>query len=148
MNKELEILMVEDSETDGALAIRALSKHDLDKRLMWVKDGAEAIDFLLARGQYHERDISNKPKLVLLDLNLPKVSGLQVLENIRLNKDLEDIPVIVLTASEIERDHYKSTFLGVNAYIIKPLNELNFIKAIREIELYWYFFDEPPASVF
>ena len=147
MDKQFEILLVEDNQDDAKLATRALEKRNLTKRLMWVQDGAEAMDFLLARGKYIKRNKSKRPKVVLLDLNLPKVDGIQVLQNIRLNRELEDLPVVVMTSSEIEKDKLKSELLGVNAYITKPLDEQSFIKAVCEIQLYWHFFNEPPAAL-
>lgn len=140
-----EILLVEDNESDAHLAIRALKKHGLASRLMWVKDGVEAIDFLLSRGAYQKRDMTHKPKVILLDLVMPKINGHQVLENVRRHEELKDIPVIIMTASQEEQERYKSQMLGVNAFLVKPIKIDNFIQAIKEVELYWYFFNEPPT---
>lgn len=141
MAKGFEILLVEDSETDAKLTIRTLKKHGLADKLMWVKDGAEALDFVLARGRYQKRNPHHKPKLILLDLNMPKVDGFQVLENLRLRTELHSVPVVVLTASEVETDRLKSNILGVNAYLEKPVDEDGFIKAVKEVEMYSYFFE-------
>lgn len=145
--KEFEILLVEDNETDALLVEKILENNGLSKKLMTVTNGAEAMDFLFARGKYRKRNPSNLPKLILLDLNLPYVHGFQVLENIRRNKSTMDIPVVVLTVSSNPDDELRSIALGVNNYIVKSFTEDKFISAVKEIELYWYFFNKPPEAV-
>ncbi|MFC2176253.1 response regulator [Bacteroidota bacterium] len=140
MANGFEILLVEDTQADAKFTIRTLDKHGLADRLMWVKDGAEAMDFILARGIYNDRNPEKRPKLILLDLNLPKVNGLQFLENMRLRVELETIPVVVLTSSKADTDRLKSNTLGVNGFLEKPVEEEQFITAVKEVEMHGYFF--------
>lgn len=136
-----DILLVEDNSADAALTIRALKKHGLGKRLKWVQDGEQALDFLFARGKYQDRNKAELPKLILLDLNLPKIGGLELLETIRLDQQLQSIVVIVLTASKEHSDRLRSERLGVNGYLVKPVGEDSFITVVKQVALHSYFFD-------
>lgn len=145
--KKFELLLIEDNDMDAILVERVLKNMGLLSKYMRVKDGAEAIDFLFARGKYSHRNKNTLPKLILLDLNLPYIHGKQVLENIRRNEQTANIPVIVLTAfgDNAEGTHLKK--LGINNFVTKPLDEEKFRRAVSEIELYWYFLNRPPAII-
>ncbi len=134
---EVEILLVEDNPNDAELAIRALKAHNLANKLTWLKDGVEALDFIFAQGQYADRSIDDVPKVVLLDLKLPRVGGLEVLEKVKSDKRTKTIPVVVLTSSSEERDIVTSYNLGVNSYILKPVDFDKFSDAVKEVGLYW-----------
>jgi CheY-like chemotaxis protein len=136
-SNEVEILLVEDNPDDAELAIRALKSYDLANKLIWVKDGVEALDFIFAQGKYADRSVEDVPKLVLLDLKLPRVNGLEVLEKIKSDKRTKIIPVVVLTSSSEERDIVTSYNLGINSYILKPVDFDKFIDAVKEVGLYW-----------
>lgn len=142
--KEVEIVLVEDNPYDAELTIRALKAKSLADKLIWLKDGVEALDFIFAQGQYADRQIEDTPKVVLLDLKLPKVNGLEVLEKIRSDKRTRTIPVVVLTSPSEELDIVKSYNFSVNSYILKPVDVDKFIDALQEIGLYWLLFNKPP----
>ena len=144
MMKELEILLVEDNPTDAELAIRALKKNNLANKLVWVKDGAEALDFIFARGAYADRSVTNGPKVILLDLRLPKVDGMEVLREVKNDERTRTIPVVVLTSSKEDRDVAESYKLGVNSYISKPVEFDEFAKTVAELGLYWLLVNHPP----
>ena len=135
--KEVEILLVEDNPTDAELAIRALKKSILSNKLVWVKDGAEALDFIFATGVYSERQVAHGPNVILLDLRLPKVDGMEVLRRIKKDERTRIIPVVVLTSSKEDRDVVESYQLGVNSYICKPVEFDEFVKVVSELGLYW-----------
>ena len=141
---EVEILLVEDNPTDVELTLRALKKHNLANKVHVVRDGAEALDFIFATGSYKDREINHKPKVVLLDLKLPKVDGLEVLRKIKSDERTKDVPVVVLTSSKEEKDRIESYKLGVNSYIAKPVDFNQFTKAVSELGLYWLLLNEPP----
>jgi CheY-like chemotaxis protein len=141
---EVEILLVEDNPSDAELTLRALKRRNLANKVHVVKDGAEALDFIFATGAYINRDIDNPPKVVLLDLKLPKVDGLEVLRRIKSDKRTKVIPVVVLTSSREEKDIVESYKLGVNSYIVKPVDFDKFVQAISEIGLYWLLLNQPP----
>ncbi len=143
-SNEVEILLVEDNPNDAELAIRALKAHNLANKLVWLKDGVEALDFIFAQGQYADRSIEDIPKVVLLDLKLPRVNGLEVLEKVKSDLRTKDIPVVMLTSSSEERDIVTSYNLGVNSYILKPVDFDKFIEAIKEIGFYWLLLNKPP----
>jgi two-component system, response regulator len=144
--KEVEILLVEDNPTDAELAIRALRKNNCTNKLVWAKDGAEALDFVFCTGPYAGRQISNPPKVILLDLQLPKVSGLEVLRRIKSDARTKTIPIVVLTSSKEERDIGESYQYGVNSYISKPVDFDAFFKVVSETGLYWLLVNHPPAA--
>jgi two-component system response regulator len=151
MNKNIEshlveILLIEDNPHEAELAIRNLKKHHLANNLIHIDDGAEALDFIFSRGKYTERTGKFRPKLILLDLKLPKVSGHEILKAIRESDELKSIPVVVLTSSNEESDIMESYKLGVNSYIVKPVNFEAFSKAIGELGMYWMVLNKKPAS--
>ncbi len=137
MSNEVEILLVEDSPEDAELTVRALRRHKLANNIQVVEDGAEALDFLFCRGLYEDRPASQYPKLVLLDMHLPKVSGLEVLQAIRADERTCLIPVVILTSSKQERDVIDSYNLGVNAYAQKPIGFEQFSETVRNIGMFW-----------
>ena len=141
----VEILLVEDNPRDVEMTIRALKKRNLANHIQVVKDGAEALDFLFATGSYANRDANHVPKVVLLDLKLPKVSGMEVLKRIKAEESTKTIPVVVLTSSQEERDMIESYRLGVNSYIVKPVDFDNFSTAIGELGFYWLLVNKPLA---
>ena len=141
---ETEILLVEDSPYDAEMTIRALTKRHLANKIFHVKDGEEALDFLLGTGQYASRKNSQHPKVVLLDLKLPKVDGFEVLRAVRSNERTQSIPVVVLTSSHEQKDVVESYKLGVNSYIVKPVEFENFSEAVAEVGCYWVLLNEPP----
>jgi len=132
-----DIILVEDNPDDAEITIRSLKKHHLANKLVWLKNGEEALDFLFARGEYSTRDVKDLPRVVFLDLKLPKVDGIQVLSEIRKNESTKKIPVVVLTSSKQEQDVVTAYNLGVNSYIVKPVEFENFAKAIVDVGLYW-----------
>lgn len=141
----VEILLVEDNPTDAELAMVALKERNLANKLVWVKDGVEALDFLFATGAYVGRKIENGPKVVLLDLRLPKVNGLEVLRRLKADERTKRIPVVVLTSSKEDRDVAECYSLGVNSYISKPVEFEAFAKVVSELGLYWLLINRPPA---
>lgn len=143
-DKIIHLLLVEDRKADAELAILALQDHKLINNIKWVKDGQEAIDFLFAQNDYSDRIGAANPKLVLLDLKMPKVDGLQVLKAIRSNEKTRKIPVVVLTTSREEQDIVEAYDLGVNSYIVKPVDFDNFTKSVQELGFYWLLLNEPP----
>jgi two-component system response regulator len=142
--KEVEILLVEDNATDAELTIRALKKNNLANNLVWVKDGAEALDFLFATGAYAGANITSLPKVILLDLRLPKVDGMEVLRRVKAEKSTRAIPVVVLTSSKEDRDVAESYQLGVNSFISKPVGFEDFAKTVSELGFYWLLVNRPP----
>jgi len=141
----VEILLVEDNPTDAELAIHELKNNKLANNLVWVKDGAEALDFLFCRGGYAERDIKNIPHVMLLDLRLPKVDGMEVLRIVKSDERTKHIPVVVLTSSKEDRDIAESYRLGVNSYISKPVEFEAFAKVVAQLGLYWLLVNKPPV---
>lgn len=137
LNQEIELLFVEDSAHDAELTIRALKKNNFVNNLVHLQDGAEALDFIFGTGEYGGRNINQVPKLILLDLRMPKVNGLQVLEKIKLDPRTKTIPVVILTSSAEDPDIRKSYALGANSFIIKPVDFGNFSKIVTELGLYW-----------
>jgi len=144
MSHEVEILLVEDSPEDAELTIRALRQNKLANNIQVAEDGAEALDFLFCRGPHKDRTFSHPPKLVLLDLKLPKVSGIDVLRAIRADERTRPIPVVILTSSKEERDLIDGYKLGVNAYAQKPVDFEQFSETVRQIGLFWMLINQPP----
>jgi two-component system response regulator len=140
---DIEILLVEDNPRDAEMALRALRKQNLANKVHVAKDGAEALDFLFARGAYTHRDANHVPKVVLLDLKLPKVSGLEVLKAIKGDEQTRTIPVVVLTSSQEEKDMVESYRLGVNSYIVKPVDFDKFVESVGQLGLYWLLVNKP-----
>jgi two-component system response regulator len=143
-NGQVEILLVEDNPNDAELAIRALRKHKLANNLVHLSDGAIALDYLFARGEYSGRDIAARPKLILLDLKLPKVDGLEVLKAVKADPRTAPIPIVVLTTSREERDLVETYRLGVNSYIVKPVEFDKFVEVVRDLGYYWLLLNEQP----
>ena len=141
----IEILLVEDNPQDVELTLRALKRHNLANKVHVVKDGAEALDFLFATDSYAGRDMNNTPKVILLDLKLPKVDGLEVLRRIKSDERTKLIPVVVLTSSREEQDMIDSYKLGVNSYIVKPVDFDKFVEAVGKLGLYWLLLNEQPG---
>jgi two-component system response regulator len=142
--EQLEILLVEDNAEDAEMTLRALRKRNLANQLHWVKDGAEALDYLFCRGQYAGRDPGRPPKLVLLDIKMPKVDGIEVLRQVK-GSPLKTVPVVVMTSSNEERDVVESYRLGVNSYIVKPVAFDAFLETVSKIGLYWVLTNRVPA---
>jgi two-component system response regulator len=140
------ILLVEDNPDDEALALRALKKNNVLNEVVVARDGAEALDYLFGTGAYSDRDTSVTPEVVLLDLKLPKVEGLEVLRRIRADDRTSLLPVVVLTSSDEERDLVDSYELGANSYIRKPVDFTRFAEAVRQLSLYWVILNQPPPS--
>jgi CheY-like chemotaxis protein len=149
MNNEngVEILLVEDNPRDGELALRALKKRNLANHVVWVKDGAEALDYLFGACANTRGRINHVPKVILLDLKLPKVDGLEVLRQLKGDERTRNIPVVVLTSSREEQDIVESYRLGVNSYIVKPVEFENFSEAVAQLGLYWLLLNQPPEPV-
>ena len=143
-NQVFEILLVEDNPDDAELTLSSLKKNNLANKVHLVEDGEEALNFLFAKGRYSERKIQEKPKLILLDLKLPKVDGLEVLQKIKQDEKLKTIPVVVLTSSREESDIIKSYRVGVNSYIVKPVDFDKFTKSVSDLGLYWLVLNQPP----
>ena len=142
--EDVEILLVEDNPNDVELTLRALQKQNLAGKVFVVKDGAEALDFMYATGAYTKRKIDNLPKVVLLDLKLPKVDGIEVLRKIKSDPRTKHTPVVMLTSSEEERDVLETYRLGVNSYIVKPVDFSNFVHAVSEMGIYWGILNKVP----
>ncbi|HET6280765.1 MAG TPA: response regulator [Polyangia bacterium] len=141
------ILLVEDNEDDVALTLRALERNNLQNEVVVVRDGMEALDYLFCRGAHQARNPELLPELVLLDLNLPKLSGLEVLRQIRQHESGKFLPVVVLTSSVEDRDVVESYRLGANSYVQKPVNFSEFVEATRELGMYWLVLNRrPPPS--
>ncbi|MCL4267160.1 MAG: response regulator [Anaerolineae bacterium] len=144
MGKSVEILLVEDNPDDVELTLRVLRSHHLANHVQVLRDGAEALDFIFCRGAYAERDINDHPKVILLDLKLPKVDGLEVLAAIKGDRRTKPIPIVILTSSKEERDVVDSYQLGVNSYISKPVEFEQFVTAIQQLGFYWLLLNRPP----
>jgi len=144
MFSDTDILLVEDNPDDAELTKRALKKNNLANNLVHVIDGEEALDYLFARSRFATRTVGNGPRLILLDLKLPKVDGIEVLREIKASPLTKFIPVVVLTSSKEERDIVDSYKLGVNSYIVKPVEFKRFIEVVGELGLYWLLLNESP----
>jgi len=141
----VEILLVEDNPSDMELTLRALKKNNLANRVRVACDGVEALDFIFATGAYAGRNALDNPRLILLDLKLPKVDGLEVLRRLKADPRTRRIPVVVLTSSREERDIVESYSLGVNSYIVKPVDFEQFTAAVRELGFYWLLLNQSPV---
>ncbi|MDD8027583.1 MAG: response regulator [Acidobacteriota bacterium] len=141
----VEILLVEDNPNDVELTLHALRKNNLANNIHVVRDGAEALDFLFCRGGYQTKDAGHPPKVVLLDLKLPKVDGLEVLRQIRADERTRSLPVVIITSSREERDIVAGYKLGINSYIVKPVEFGQFTEAVRQIGCYWLLLNQPPV---
>lgn len=141
------ILLVEDNPDDEALTLRALKKNNILNEVVVARDGVEALDFLFGTGAHAGRDLALMPEVILLDINLPRINGLEVLEKIRANERTKLLPVVILTTSNEERDKLKSYTLGANSFIRKPVDFLQFSEAIRQLGLYWLVLNQSPPQV-
>lgn len=148
IKKSVDILLVEDCMNDAELAIRELKKNNLANNLFHVKDGEEAIDFIFATGKYADtRDIGYPPKVILLDIQLPKISGIEVLEKIKSDERTKLTPVVMLTSSKEDPDIKKCYALGANSYIVKPVNFDSFAEAIKNMGFYWLLLNQSPVQL-
>lgn len=145
-DNSVEVLLVDDNFTDAELTIRELKKHNMANNLIHVKNGREALDFIFGIGSYEGvRDVSFPPKLVLLDIQMPKVNGIEVLEIIKSDSRTRSIPVVILTSSKESPDIQKCYALGANSYLVKPVNFENFAEAIKNLGFYWLLLNQPPV---
>ncbi len=142
----VEILLAEDSPDDVKLALHAFKKNNLTNLVHVVGDGVEALDVLFCRGMYSQRSFDDPPRLVLLDLKMPLLDGLEVLQRIRADPRTRAIPVVMMTASREEKDRIESYELGVNSYIVKPLDFEQFVEAMRLVGMYWLLLNQPPKG--
>jgi two-component system, response regulator len=140
------ILLVEDNADDEALTFRALMKNNISNQLVVARDGAEALDYLFANGKYSGRDVTLGPQVVLLDLNLPKVSGLEVLRQLRANERTKLLPVVILTSSNEDQDRLQGYDSGANSYVRKPVDFNQFVESVRQLGLYWLILNEQPPA--
>jgi two-component system response regulator len=145
-NKIVEILLIEDNPYEAELAIRSLNKYNFTNHLHHIDDGAEALDFIFERGKYEGWDITAKPKLILLDIKLPKIDGIEILRQLKANEKTKTIPVVILTSSKENQDIKTCYDLGANSYIVKPVDFDSFSKAVAELGMYWMLLNNPPDS--
>ena len=145
-DKSIEILLVEDNPNDIKLALHAFKKHNLANRIHVVRDGAEALEFIFCTDRYSERHIEDTPKVILLDLKLPFVDGIEVLRQIKSDSRTKMIPVVILTSSREERDMIDSYELGVNSYIVKPVDFDQFTDAVQQLGFYWLLLNQAPVA--
>ena len=143
-SEAVDILLVEDNPHDAELTIRALTKHNLANRLTSVEDGAEALDFIFCRGKYATRELGHSPKVVLLDLKLPKVNGLEVLRALKQDEKTRLIPVVIVTSSREDPDIKTAYALGANSYVVKPVDFDAFAEAVSSLGMYWLLVNQPP----
>ncbi len=143
-NDTIEVLLVEDNKSDAKLTIRTLEKYNMANNLVHVIDGAQALDFIFARGEFEGRNMANKPKMILLDMKMPKVSGLEVLDIIKGDERTKSIPVVMFTSSKEEKDIVDSHKLGVNSYVVKPVVFADFSKTIGDLASYWLVINNIP----
>jgi two-component system response regulator len=147
MSLKKTILLVEDNPDDEMLTLRAMKKNKILNDIVVARDGAEALEYIFGTGKYEGRDIADAPQLILLDLNLPKIGGLEVLKRIREDARTRLFPVVILTSSREERDLVESYKLGANSYIRKPVDFNQFIEAVQQLRLYWLVLNELPYSI-
>lgn len=141
---DIEILLVEDNKSDAKLTIRELKKHHLANNLVHLIDGAQAIDFIFCKGEYATRNFDNKPKVIFLDIKMPKISGLEVLKILKSDERTRLIPVVMMTSSKEEKDIAESHRLGVNSYVVKPVGFENFSKTVADLGFYWLVVNNTP----
>jgi two-component system response regulator len=144
MKNNIDILLVEDNSSDAEMTILALNENNFAHKLLHLKDGAAALDFIFGEGEYAGREVENRPQVILLDLKMPKVNGIEVLNKIRADERTKTIPVVVLTSSKEDPDIKKCYEVGVNSYVVKPVEFDAFQKAISEVGLYWMLVNQPP----
>jgi CheY-like chemotaxis protein len=144
--KSVELLLVEDNPNDIELTLHAFHKNHLTDTMQVVRDGEAALDFIFCRAAYADRDFNEQPRVILLDLKLPKVDGMEVLRRIKMDPRTRSLPVVVLTSSNQDRDILESYRLGVNSYICKPVDFEKFVEAVRTLGLYWLLINRPPVK--
>ncbi|WP_414513948.1 response regulator [Nostoc sp. PCC 9305] len=145
LEQSISIVLVEDNPTDAELTIRALRRGRIGNNIQLLQDGAEALDFIFCRGEYAHRSMTNQPKVILLDLKLPRISGLEVLRQLKSDPRTQMIPVVVLTSSAEDQDMIESYQLGVNSYIVKPVDFEQFNQAVQQLGFYWILFNQLPV---
>ena len=143
---QVEVLLVEDNIHDAEMTIRSLKKVNLANNLVHVKDGEEALEFIFAQGKFAGRDLVSGPKVILLDIKMPKVDGIEVLRRLKANEATRCIPVVIMTSSKEELDIISSYELGVNSYVVKPVDFEGFARAVSQLGLYWLITNQPPLS--
>jgi two-component system, response regulator len=146
MTSQVEVLLVEDNMHDAEMTIRSLKKVNLANNLVHVKDGEEALEFIFAQGKFAGRDLVNSPKVILLDIKMPKVDGIEVLRRIKADEATRCIPVVIMTSSKEELDIVSSYALGVNSFVVKPVDFEGFAKAVSQLGMYWLLTNQPPLS--
>lgn len=146
MYNQVEVLLVEDNLHDAEMTIRSLKKVNLANNLVHVKDGEEALDFIFARGKYAHRETTDLPKVILLDIKMPKVDGIEVLKRLKSGESSKMIPVVIMTSSREEQDIINSYQLGVNSYVVKPVDFEGFARAVSQLGLYWLLTNQPPVA--
>ena len=145
MSDQYDIILAEDNNGDAELAIRALRRNNIVNRILHLKDGEEVLDYVFGTGSYEGRNTSELPKVILLDLKMPKVDGLEVLKRIKSDEKMKVIPIVMLTSSKEDNDIKEGYKLGVNSYIVKPVEFENFSKAVSDVGLYWLLLNQPPG---
>ena len=143
---QIEILLVEDNPADLKMTLHALRSGKVANHIQVARDGAEALEFIFCEGEFAGRNINDRPKVILLDLKLPKVDGLEVLARVKGDPRTRNIPVVIMTSSKEQSDVARSYDLGVNSYIVKPVNFESFAKAVQDLGMYWMLLNQPPAS--
>jgi len=141
---EVEILLAEDDPGDAEMTLRALRRNNLANKVHWVRDGEQALDFMFRTGAYADREPGTVPKLIMLDIKMPKVDGIEVLRRVKANEETRTVPVVVMTSSNEERDVVESYRLGVNSYIVKPVQFESFLETVAKIGLYWVITNRVP----
>jgi len=146
MHEKIDILLIEDNPSDAELTIRALRKNKIANGLLHLHNGEDALEYIFGTGKYDGRNTAEIPKIILLDLKMPKVDGLEVLRQIKSDSRTKIIPVVLLTSSKEDKDIIDSYKLGVNSYIVKPVDFENFVKAVSDVGLYWLLVNQPPKA--
>jgi two-component system response regulator len=146
MISQVEVLLVEDNIHDAEMTIRSLKKVNLANNLVHVRDGEEALEFIFGQGKFAGRDLINAPKVILLDIKMPKVDGIEVLRRLKADEATRCIPIVIMTSSKEELDIVSSYELGVNSYVVKPVDFEGFAKAVSQLGLYWLITNQPPLS--
>jgi len=146
-NESADILLIEDNPNDIKLALHAFKIHNLANRIQVLRDGAEALEYLFCQGRYASRRITDPPRLILLDLKLPLVDGLEVLRQVKGDARTQMIPLVIMTSSQEERDIVNSYQLGINSYIVKPVDFEQFTEVVRQLGFYWLLINKPPPAV-
>ena len=147
MLNQVEVLLVEDNVHDAEMTIRALRKVNLANNLVHVKDGEEALEFIFAQGKFADRQPSDLPKVILLDIKMPKVDGIEVLKQLKSHESSKAIPVVIMTSSKEEQDIINSYQLGVNSYVVKPVDFEGFARAVSQLGMYWLLTNQPPLPI-